>query len=579
MKKIYFLLCMLTISMGLFATITITPTTDVPSFKCEYVEGYSIAAPLGGTTNLSRMAALMKLVIVAEDGQQYWYPITESNYYTYTDLQNNIVRFHANGVFWPNADQVREIKNLKISAAFAVLYQLDVDDPKISIKSPDLHFEHSSILYHSTLETPTTPGTIVQVQKWTENLQSVIDNWDPSKVSNPPSSTGAQYAYNEYSDLNVLYPLDGTVQVVTSLTQKGKDVAQSYIKQMNLNFDDGTNLSLPVLTNIIHKDGQVYRVAGCSEPIQFSQLRDKFVTSMSIETYAGIVQGDNSKLVDALNDKISIQEYPSLMKSSYYQVLSHKDLLKTVPQIFSEEVTPNPYSNNELKNEVSYSQINGQIYPESRYFYMNKDKASKKFNLLDYTGKEIITPIFPKENCIKRYRALCYMVDECTKAGITQEMLNPIFDYANILRYYVKSTKEVGFFNRDGKKIQLNENDFVLFDNPNMVVVGQSDGLKQINWRIYNLDGEILATSGKKILMLKNGLIYKDHQFYYQSLEPIIPVDFPSIEYSQKVLWNTVESTPQYRITADGIMYFDNCLVDDPSGIMRNVVVAIPEKK
>lgn len=83
MKRIYFLLCMLTISTGLSATITISPTTDVPSFKCKYSESYSVAGLLEGVTYLRDMAALMKLVIVAEDGQQYWYPITESTYYTW----------------------------------------------------------------------------------------------------------------------------------------------------------------------------------------------------------------------------------------------------------------------------------------------------------------------------------------------------------------------------------------------------------------------------------------------------------------------------------------------------------------
>lgn len=563
MKKIYFLLCVLITSIGLFATITITPTTDVPSFKCEYYAGYSIAGSLGGVTYLRDMAALMKLVIVAEDGQQYWYPITESNYYTYTNLKENIVRFHANGVFWPNADQVREIKNLKISAAFAVLYQLDVENSRISMSSPNLHFEHSSILYHSVLETPTTPGTIVQVQKWTENLQTVIDNWDPSKVCNPPSSTGAQYAYNEYSDLNVLYPLDGTVQVVASLTQKGKDVAQSYIKQINLNFDDGTNLSLPVLTNIVHKDGQVYRIAGCSEPIQFSQLRDKFVTSMSIETYAGIVQGDNSKLVDVFNDKISIQEYPTLMKSSYYTILSQMEALKVIPQIFLEPS----------------AQLQEFYRPG---FAMGKDKSLKKFNV-SYNGKEIVAPIFPKKNIIARMfvgstqyeYSFRYDVEKCEKAGITQEMLKPIWENNYILPYYIKSSKEYGFINTDGKRIAI-QGGIRQFNQD--VIVGLL-GYPKHEWQLYNMNGDILAFSKKQIKLFSNGLIYKDYQFYYPSLEPIIPVAFPTKEYTLDYVLNRLEFFPNYRITADGIMYFDNCLVDDPSGIMRNVVVAIPEKK
>ncbi len=561
MKRIYFLLCMLTISTGLSATITISPTTDVPSFKCKYSESYSVAGLLEGVTYLRDMAALMKLVIVAEDGQQYWYPITESTYYTFTDRNRNIALFYAEGNFCPTSDQVCEIKKLKITAAYAVLYQLDVNDPKMSINSPDLHFDHSSILYHSELETPIIPGTLIQAQEWTEDLQAVIDNWDPSKAVLPPSSAGTPCLYNEYSDLNVLYSLDSTIQVVASLTQKSTDIAQCYVKHINLNFDDGTNLSLPVLTNVVTKDKKMYRVAGCSEPISFNQLRDKHVTSLSIETSAGIVQGENSKLVDALNNKINISEYPSSTKSSYYTILSQMEALKVVPQIFLEP-----------------SAILPDFYRPG--FAMEKDKSLKKFNV-SYEGKEIISPIFPQKNFIVSsvywgcFYAFRYNVDKCQKIGITQDMLTPIWENNYILPYFIKSTKERGFINKDAKRIAIHGN-IKQFNQDNIVLYNPIEA----KWQVCNMDGEILVSSKKQIKLFTNGLFYKDNQFYYPSLEPIIPVAFPTKEYSLTYnVWTRVEFFPRYKLTANGVMYFDNCMVESPSGIIRNMVIAIPEKK
>lgn len=576
MKKINLFLAGLICCLGLSAaTVSIVPQEDAPAFYCKYSGDYSIAGPLGGTTNLSQMVAPNRFVIVAEDGQQYWYPFSDNNFYTqYIQDQNRVV-FYANGYFYPNANQIREIKNIKIARTFVVFYQLDVEDPALSIKSPDLHINHSSILYHRSAEKPTIPGNIVRGEIWTESNQSIINQWDPNKAYIIPND-GVVCQYNENSDLGILFNLDSTVQITASLTYgKVQDIQKNFIKQLTLTFDDNSMLIIPMPTNSYCGTKDTTRVYSCSAPIPFLQLKDKFATALSIETYSGEVEGDNSRLIDAFNDKIAIEEFPYLVKSPYYRALSHMDVLKEAPQIFFNE--ENKYVNNNLPNERKYS----TTFTTPRKFYMQQDKATKKFNLCDYEGKEIISPIFPKIALTSRtiLKSFCYQVDECAKAGITEEMWKPVFDYANYLEYYSKSKKEHGFITKTGKRVIIPEKAYVVFDNQDVVVTEEPGDDKFLVWKVYNMDGEELTSDRKQIRLFNNGLILKGSQFYYTpSIEPILPVDFPSEEYKQKYLFSVIESRPNYRITANRNMYFDNCLIKDPSDVLRNIVIAIPEK-
>lgn len=562
MKRTYLLLYALLICTSF--SFSTTPTEDTPHLKFYYSSRYPESVPLLGKP-LSYWAVPNRCVIIAEDGQQYWYPITTCECsFSEPSQYFNYYGFYATGYFFPTADQVREIQNIKISKIFWVLYSLDLN-------GPTLDTDMTSIWNHQHSGLPTIPWTIVEDVEWLDQDQTVVNNWNPDKAYSMETDNSS-IKYDEHTDLNVLFHIDGNIQISIACVEKGRE--NLLFKHIKLDFDDGTDMIIPLTSNITLKNTHKSKYIGCSAPILFSRLRDKYVTSISIETNSGEIQGDNSHLIDILNDKINLKVYPSLTNTIHYKVLSQMDMLKTVPNLLDNKsqlsILQDSSANTieTINEDKTTKQIN-----RTTLFY-RKDKVSKKYSICDQTGKEVIPPIFPKMGMISNIISLIYYVDECQKAGITQEDLMPLLEYENILVYYIKSTKEFGFINKDGKRIKLNYKDAIMQDNDKIVIVYQQDGWgSRKNWRLYNMEGEVLAkTQYRPIKLLSNGLIFIEDQFFYEDLEPIIPIDFPS-EYEK------FDNHPEYMTTADGIMYFNRCFITYPDGNLREVIVAIPEKK
>lgn len=540
---------------------------DEPSFYCVYSRNYSVAGLLGGITTIGSTCFVHDIVFLTEDGQTHWFPLTDLSYGTYVN-SDHIPQFYSSGYFYPTENQIREIKQWKITKVFIITYDTEIGDNNVSTAQIELSQKHDCIYCRLPSDKPLCPIIHVDENQWDYISQERVNKWNPDNahVEQTDISESPANAANEKeqcTNCTLLYNVDGTIQLCASLNispTKSENAKKKAINNVTLYFTDETSMKVETPAHIFLFDFGVKRMISYSMAIPYESLHGKQLKLIDVTNNYGKVETDQTALVEMFNKQLGMIPKPTIEQSPNYCIIDPVEGLKTIPQLYIDTVKL-------YKKGLHHERLVPHVgdYTNSRHVYMEKDKATKKYNMCDKDGNEIIPPIFPKPNLTKRpnYFGLCLQLEELEQAGITMQMLAPLFDVASVVEYHLSSTKEWGFINRDGHKTPLQPQDYIAEANQNFVIVGsrrESNGVK----RLFSVYGQDLGKSIINMCLYENGCVFVDSVLLNGEMKSVLPFAIQGHK-------------PPYLATINGMVYFSNGIAKYPDNTSRDVIIAIPE--